>query len=201
MLTPLQKEILQELVNIAFGSATASMAELMDAFATLSVPSIHFLPIEQFNEHLRTVVCDDQPLYLSQQVFTGSMKGETIFILEQTSVDNLVRHLYTDEEQITQAHINDAVLEVNNILSVTTIGKLAEIMKMQTNFMVPTLRIFADREFADLSELAEYDAVIIIETLMRFEQEQICGHLLILTASAMMQELQHALDQIAGEMM
>lgn len=201
MLTPLQQEILQELVNIAFGSATASMAELMDAFATLSVPSIHLLPIEQFNEHLRTVVCDTQPLYLSQQVFTGSMKGETIFILEKTSVDNLVRHLYTDEERITQAHINDAVLEVNNILSVTTIGKLAEIMKMQTNFMVPTLRIFADREFADLRELAEYDAVIIIETLMRFEQEQICGHLLILTASAMMQELQHALDEIAGEMM
>ncbi len=201
MLTPLQQEILQELVNIAFGSATASMAELMEAFATLSVPSIHLLPIEQFNEHLRTIVSDTQQIYLSQQVFTGSMKGETIFILEAESVNNLVRHLYPIEEHLTDEHVKDAVLEVNNILSVTTIGKLSEIMKMQTNFMVPTLRILTDREFTDLRELAEYDAVIIIETVMRFEREQVSGHLLILTASAMMQELQHALDQIAEEMM
>ncbi len=200
MLTSLQKEILQELVNIAFGSATASMAELMDAFATLSVPRINILPISEFNTYIQEIVSEDQDVYLSQQVFTGSMKGETIFILEGISVSNLVHHLY-GSENVTSEHVKDAVLEVNNILSVTTIGKLSEIMHLEANFMVPTLRIISDRRFADISELEEFDSIIIIETVMRFENEAVSGYLLILTAGNMMQELQLALNRIAEEMM
>ena len=60
--------------------------------------------------------------------------------------------------------------------------------------MVPTLRIISDRCFADISELEEFDSIIIIETVMRFEHEAVSGYLLILTAGNMMQELQLALN-------
>ena len=50
------------------------------------------LPISEFNAYIQKIVSEDQDIYLSQQVFTGSMKGETIFILEGLSVSNLVSY-------------------------------------------------------------------------------------------------------------
>lgn len=38
-----EKDCLQELMNIAYGSATAAITEILDAFATLSIPKIEVI--------------------------------------------------------------------------------------------------------------------------------------------------------------
>jgi chemotaxis protein CheC len=119
MLNDLQNEVLKELVNIAFGKATGSLSELLDAFATLHVPHIEVFDTRELNRYLGSITENDETLYVSQQVYSGGLSGETLFMMNDKSVNNLAKHLYGNES-ITQNHIDDAVLEVNNILSVTT---------------------------------------------------------------------------------
>lgn len=198
MLNELQNEVLKELVNIAFGKATGSLSELLDAFATLHVPHIEVLGAGELNRYLGDITENDATLYVSQQVYSGALSGETLFLMNDKSVVNLARHLYGDET-ITQNHIDDAVLEVNNILSVTTIGKLAETMELSTNFLAPTLKYVDDGHFADDEELEQYSALIIVRAVMAFEDEEIQGHMLILTADTMLTELIGAIDRIIEE--
>ena len=42
-LTEDEKDCLQELMNVAYGSATAAITEILDAFAKLSIPKIQII--------------------------------------------------------------------------------------------------------------------------------------------------------------
>ena len=42
-LTEDEKDVLQELMNVAYGTATAVVADMLDAFASLSIPNIKIM--------------------------------------------------------------------------------------------------------------------------------------------------------------
>ena len=45
-----EKDVLQELMNIAYGNATAVVAEMLDAFASLSIPNIKVMETQKLVE-------------------------------------------------------------------------------------------------------------------------------------------------------
>lgn len=51
-----QIEVLQEFMNRAHGSATAIIAEIFDAFATLNVPKIDVLRISEFEKYIKGIL-------------------------------------------------------------------------------------------------------------------------------------------------
>ncbi len=51
-LTEDERDCLQELMNVAYGSATAAITEILDAFATLSIPNIKIINADELNLYL-----------------------------------------------------------------------------------------------------------------------------------------------------
>ena len=75
-LTEDEKDCLQELMNVAYGSATAAITEILDAFAKLSIPKIQIINANEF-----------QP-YLSKEL---DLEEEHLISLQQ--IKNLFHHL------------------------------------------------------------------------------------------------------------
>jgi chemotaxis protein CheC len=51
-LTEDEKDCLQELMNVAYGSATAAITEILDAFAKLSIPKIQIINAQNLKSYL-----------------------------------------------------------------------------------------------------------------------------------------------------
>ncbi|MDQ7060572.1 MAG: hypothetical protein Q9M43_05350 [Sulfurimonas sp.] len=54
-LTEDEKDALQELMNIAYGNATAVVADMLDAFASLSIPNIKIMQTSQLLNELSSL--------------------------------------------------------------------------------------------------------------------------------------------------
>jgi len=194
----LQIDVLKEYINVAFGSATASIAELLDAFATLHTPQITVMDAKNIDSYISSLSKPSEKKYQAQQVFNGEISGETVFLINEESIVNLSKRFYGDIE-ISEPYIKDSILELNNILSVTTIGKLSELTALPSEFLPPTLKVVENDNYIEKEEIVKYPAVIIISTVLEFEDEKIRGTLFILSTEAMIISLRDSIDKTIKE--
>jgi len=177
------KEALEELINISYGSATAAIADLFDSFAQLKVPGIQVVPVEEV-EHAVLGKNDHRPdLYITTQMFKGTFKGEILFVIDKQSAYNMQNLICLLEKVCIDQEENDtekrqSILEIANILGASCIGKLAELLGSVVSFLPPNIEL--DNRLLMDREKAGYSKVLIISTLLEFEDEQITGHLFIL---------------------
>ena len=73
-----QIEVLQEFMNVAYGSATAIIAEILDAFATLDIPRVHVLTTAEFETYLKDIIKQDGECFFCSQGINGDLSGESI---------------------------------------------------------------------------------------------------------------------------
>ena len=66
-----EKDILQEVMNIAFGNAAADLAELIDIHTILSVPDIQLIDFNNLSDYLKTSIPQNQTNSVAGQKFWG----------------------------------------------------------------------------------------------------------------------------------
>ena len=118
-------DVLRELINIAIGSATANIAELLNAFGTMHIPSVRVATFDELKSHIESSIASDEKNYVTKQLFAGEFGGENMFIISEESALNLGNHLY-NTQAISETDMLDAVIELTNILSATIVGRLTE---------------------------------------------------------------------------
>lgn len=192
-------DVLKELMNIAVGNATASIADLLQAFGTMHIPSITISSMEGLGEHIRACIEADQNNYVTKQLFAGAFSGEFLFVLSETSALNLGQHLY-DIEEPEKGDILDAVIELTNILSATIISRLTEELNTKVQFFVPSTEILLGNEIISPADLLNYHQIIIISTQMVFEHKNINGKIFILTKDEMIENLKSLIDRKLEEL-
>lgn len=183
------KDVLGELINISFGSATAVIADLFDNFATLKIPVIDFIPLEDINETVMGNYKDN--IYVTAQQFKGKFQGEVVLIIDPESAKNM-QAIVDDEDDADEDEIKQNILEISNILGSSCIGKLAELLVTDVAFSPPSIE-FADHVIKDV-ENSPYNHVIIITTVLSFEELDINGNLVILFSDEMFTWLEKALN-------
>ncbi len=127
-LTEDQQDCLQELMNIAYGSATAAISSILDAFATLSVPQISVIDTHSLKSHLLDNIKVENSHFISSQTLNGKIAGECLFVIGEQSSINMAKEFGFENDEITQNELCDVILEITNILSSATISKLANEM-------------------------------------------------------------------------
>jgi chemotaxis protein CheC len=192
-------DVLRELMNIAAGNATASIADLLQAFGTMHIPQVVISDIKGLKKYLYDTIPSQSSHYVTKQLFGGPLGGEFIFVLTEESAQNLGNHLY-DVDTPTDADIYDAVIELTNILSATMISRLTEELKVKVQFFVPSTQIVKGNNLLYLEETEEYSQIIIISTQMEFQHQKVNGHIFILTKDAMIQSLKDLIDQKLEEL-
>lgn len=192
-------DVLREFMNIAAGNATASIADLLQAFGTMHIPQVVISDINGLKKYVDDTIPSQSSYYVSKQLFGGPLGGEFIFVLTEESARNLGNHLY-DVDAPSDADIYDAVIELTNILSATMISRLTEELNVKVQFFVPSTQVFQGNNLLYLEETKEYSQIIIISTQMEFQQQKVNGHIFILTKDAMIQSLKDLIDQKLEEL-
>ncbi|MBN2871026.1 MAG: chemotaxis protein CheC [Campylobacterales bacterium] len=192
-------DILRELMNIAMGNATASIADLLQAFGKMHIPKILISDMEGLHEYIRSAIPDNQRHYVTKQLFGGFFSGEFLFVISEESALNLGHHLY-DVTQPSDGDILDAVVELTNILSATIISRLTEELNTKVQFFVPSTDLIAGNDLISPEDLLNYHSIIIINTRMEFQNHNINGQIFILTKDEMIDSLKALIDRKLEEL-
>ena len=194
-LTDDERDVLQELMNVAYGSATAVVAEMLDAFATLSIPKIEILQTKQLLEQFCTL--KDESYFFSTQAFAGEFSGESAFFIDNESAQNLAKHLESESPE----DLNDAILELTNVLTSSLTTKLAQEMHTQIKFSLPSISTLTLNQIEKTETFQQYKQVIVIDTQLNFEGQKINGEIFILTKDGSIEWLKIQLNNILEALM
>ena len=190
-----EKDVLQELMNIAYGSATAVIAEMLEAFASLSIPNIQVIQVAELLKTFEEL--KSTSYFFSSQAFNGEFNGESAFFINEESANNLAKHLELDNK----ADLDDAILELTNVLTSTLTTKLAQELETEVGFSLPSISKVPLNEINDVQTFKIYSKVIVIDTELNFQDQKINGKIFILTKDESIQWLKIKLNKILDELM
>jgi len=194
-LTEDEKDVLQELMNIAYGKATAVVADMLEAFASLSIPNIKIMTTEEL---LKTFeVLKNSSYFFSSQAFSGDFNGESAFFINEESANNLAKHL----ELESRDDLDDAILELTNVLTSSLTTKLAQQMGTDVSFSLPNILKVPLEEIEDVTSFQLYSQVIVIDTDLNFKDQKINGKIFILTKDESISWLKTKLNTILEELL
>ena len=176
-----EKDCLQELMNVAYGSATAAISDILDAFATLSIPNIKIINADELNDYLSSELNLEVEHIVSLQQINGILSGENMFVINKESAKNIAYKFGIEENEVNDEEIADVVLEITNILSSSTISKLAEDIDTNVSFSAPMIKKLTSVDQLKNLFISKYKKVITISTELKFEDLDINGELFIFT--------------------
>ena len=192
-------DCLQELMNIAYGSATAAITEILDAEATLSIPKIKIIEAKDLQQHLIDYINIDLPHFISMQQINGAISGENLFVIDKSSASNVACKFGLEEDEIDDNELCDIILEITNILSSSTISQLAEDMEAKVSFSPPDINLYNTLDDLDSQFIDNYEKVIVISTELNFNDLNIHGELLILTTDNSILYIKEKVNKILDE--
>ncbi|MBP7769560.1 MAG: chemotaxis protein CheX [Aliarcobacter sp.] len=198
-LTEDEKDCLQELMNVAYGSATAAITEILDAFAKLSIPKIQIINADELTNYLADELNLEIDHLISLQQINGTLSGENMFVIDKESAINIAYKFGLTEDEINDEELLDIVLEITNVLSSSTISKLAEDIDTNVSFSAPSIKILKAEEPLNTLFIPTYEKVIIISTELRFEDLNIHAELFILTSDNSILYIKEKLKKILDE--
>jgi len=193
-LTEDEEDVLQELMNIAYGRATAVVADMLEAFASLSIPNITIVTTKELFKTFE--VLKNASYFFSTQTFSGEFNGESAFFINEESAKNLASHL----ELESQDDLDDAILELTNVLTSSLITKLAQELETDVNFSLPNILKIPLEEMEDVATFQMYSQVIVIDTDLNFKDQKINGKIFILTKDESISWLKTKLNAILNQL-
>ena len=195
-----EKDCLQELMNVAYGNATAAITEILDAYAKLSIPKIQIINSSELKAHLSRELNLDVEHLVSLQQINGTISGENMFVIDKQSAINIAYKFGLSEDEINDNELLDIVLEITNILSSSTISKLAEDIDTNVSFSAPSIKSLTSINQLNNSFISKYEKVIIISTELKFEDLNIHAELFILTSHNSILYIKEKLKKILDEL-
>ena len=199
-LTEDEKDCLQELMNVAYGSATAAITEILDAFAKLSIPKIQIINSSELKTYLSNELNLEVEHLVSLQQINGTLCGENMFVIDKQSAKNIAYKFGLEEDEVNDEEIADVVLEITNILSSSTISKLAEDIDTNVSFSAPTIKTLTSIDQLKNLFISKYEKVIIISTQLKFEDLDINAELSIFTTDNSIIYIKEKLNKILDEL-
>ena len=199
-LTEDEKDCLQELMNVAYGSATAAITEILDAFAKLSIPKIQIINASELKTYLSNELNLEVEHLVSLQQINGTLCGENMFVIDKESAKNIAYKFGLEEDEVNDEEIADVVLEITNILSSSTISQLAEDMETNVSFSAPTVKTITSIDELKNLFISKYEKVIIISTQLIFEDLDINAELFIFTTDNSILYIKEKLNKILDEL-
>lgn len=190
-----EKDVLQELMNVAYGNATAIVADMLDAFASLSIPNIKVMETEELLETFHSL--KGESYFFSTQAFVGKFSGECAFFIDNISAKNLAAHLELEGDE----DLNDAILELTNILTSSLTTRLAQEMNTQVKFTLPSIAKIPLNKLGDSKTFKQYSQVIVIDTQLNFKDQKINAEIFILTKDGSIEWLKNQLNNILEALM
>lgn len=204
LLSELELDALQEIMNISFGSAVADLAEVMDIFINLNVPRITSVKVPELFKVMKQQVRDFDNCSIVEQKYHGDFGGIACLIFPYGMEKELLSYfqhpetiIYESDELIELE--KEALMEIGNILIGACIGKMFELLESRISYLPPLAMIGEDFQSSfDNSSLSKGDISIIMETGFSFEDRKVEGYLYLLNGQNSIPHLKKALNKFQG---
>jgi len=194
-----EKDILQEIMNIAFGKAAADLAEVINIFVVLSVPNIQLLKGAELPGYLRDELKDFTDISIVEQNFRGKFGGSVFLVFPSGAGKELISLLDADHETSFESGAIDllekeTLMEVGNILIGACVGKMSELLDDVVTYSPPQVVVENHPHEIIPNNLfnPEYTAIV-MKTLFRFDERDVSGFLFLVTTHDSVVWLQKAL--------
>ena len=201
IITDDERDILQEVMNIAFGKASAGLAELIDIYVVLSIPDISLLRTADVPQYIEEEIEDFEKVSVIKQNFRGKFHGSALLFFPGDAGKQLFSLFEngekpaTDLDNLSVVIEKETLLEVGNILIGASISKVAELLDDEITYQPP--KILVDSTPNDIVDwdLAEPECpAIIMRTVFGFEKRDISGFLFLIPSYNSFEWLKKALN-------
>lgn len=201
LITSSETDLLQEIMNIAFGRAASDLAEFIDIFVILSVPQIKLLRAYDLPTYINNEIMDyDQDkVSVVEQSFWGKFKGNAFLVFPSGTGKRMIS-LFDGKDEYFESDPShelekETFLEIGNILIGACIGKLAELLGDVTTYSPP--RVMVEKSLHVLYEnLLDPDSMaIVLRTVFEFNDKNISGYMFVLTKEESFGWLKNALHK------
>jgi len=194
-----EKDILQEIMNIAFGNATADLAEVIDIYVHLSVPDIKVIRSGALPKYINKTIYKFDQTNIVEQKFWGDFKGSALLVFPQSEESEIIEILSeSKDDNITpphEIHQNDVLMEIGNILIGACVGKVSDLLNTFVTYSPPQVIQDSNNNKKSLLKLIDSDQIaIVMRTVFEFSKQDINGFLLILTNEKSVKWLTKALN-------
>lgn len=199
-----EKDILQEVMNIAFGNATADLAGVIDIYVVLSIPNIQVINIGQLPDYLKETVEPNADTTIVDQKFWGDFSGSGFLVFPHGASKDLITFLedqHVEESSKPRGIVAGEVLtEVGNILIGACVGKMSELLNTFVTYSPPRVLQGAQQEYDFLVDHFDPEQpAIVMKTVFKFKEKDINGFLMILTNQDSIGWLRKSLQEFMGE--
>ncbi|MFH1075861.1 MAG: hypothetical protein V1753_03325 [Pseudomonadota bacterium] len=205
-LSELRREALVEIINISFGLASASLAEMLHVQVILNVPEVREVEYNTITAELEKRIGKEELVSVIQQVFIGSFSGEVLFIISSDMAKSAIKALsaeagYADGFE-SQELENEVLLEVGNIIVGAFIGKLVELLNATARYEIPNILIhnatIGTLLCSDSNNL--FDKTLLVKTSFQLSDATVSGYLFILLNQKTLNSLYSAIDGFIEQM-
>lgn len=184
-----EKDILQEIMNIGFGNATADLAEIIDIFVELSVPDIKVIDVGGLPDYIVTHIKTYDDTTVIDQKFFGDFTGSGLLILPMKAARQLMELIVDSDLEIRPSSHQpmdtlekEFLIEIGNILIGACVGKISELLDTFATYSQPQVVSESLEEYKTyINSLAPNQAAIVMKTVFKFEEKDLSGLLLITT--------------------
>ncbi|MBI5739636.1 MAG: chemotaxis protein CheC [Nitrospirae bacterium] len=192
-------EILQEIMNIAFGKSAADLADVIDTHVVLNIPFINVMQVTDLPVYIREHVKDYMNISIVEQHFWGCFKGDALLVFSSGSGKELIRILqHGDQADMESDPVEilerETLMEVGNILIGACVGKVAELLRDVVTYTPPL--IILERYYEDAisdNHFSPDKTAIVLKTDFSFTDGNVTGLLFLITSNDSIQWLKEAL--------
>ncbi len=196
-----QKDILQEIMNIAFGNATADLSEIIDIYVILSVPDIKTISAENLDSYINNLIDLKKNTKIIEQKFFGEYNGSGLLVFPDINDDEISTILdHSDDinsnDSSEQVPVNEILIEIGNILIGACIGKITSLLNTYVTYSPPDIFPSDTSNKVCLSYHTDKDKTgLVMKTTFTFNEKNIEGFLLLLTNDESFDWLKKALGK------
>ncbi|WP_255987412.1 chemotaxis protein CheC [Chitinolyticbacter albus] len=194
LLTPDQRDALQEVTNIAMGQAGSQLAQILESFVQLSVPRINITESAAISTGIAQLVGTPQSITAVRQAFNGTLRGEAMVMYDQDGCRDLA-DLMGYEDDLDGAADRELLLDVSNVLVGACLNGIAELLQAKLSFSAPTIMA----ENVEVGRLINpqqltWNYALLVEVHFTLEVRDFTCHLLTLMPEESILTLKSALD-------
>lgn len=192
-LTYEQRDLLQEIVNIAMGQAGDSLARVLDCFVRLSVPRIKLIEVTHIGDCMASLVKNDMLITAVRQSFYDDLSGEAIVLFSADSYRDLSELMgYHDLDPQTEREL---LFDISNIMVGACLNGIAEQLSANLSFSAPSLIAESTTASTLLTpESLPWAYALQVEVNFSLENRNFMSHLIIMMAEEAVESLQQSLD-------
>ena len=202
MITTAETDLLQEIMNIAFGRAASDLAEFVDIFVILSVPQIRLLQAFDLPTYINNEIMDYDKDRVSvvEQSFWGKFKGNAFLVFPPGAGKKLIS-LFDGGNSVLESDPfqemeKETFLEIGNILIGACIGKIAELLGDVITYSPPRVVVEKSLHGVVYDNLVDPDNMaIVLRTVFEFNERNVSGFMFILTKQESFVWLKNALHK------